>query len=109
MFGVGAFVGVLTVNWLGSIRGKLLAMWVGLVMACLHAYLLVVGIAVKSVPLICGSMFLGGASHIGLYVVVFLMMEKYGSRFVRMRVSAMMTLFNNGLFTGVFSVGLRDW
>ena len=59
-------------NLLGTFWGKTLAMRLCLFMACLHALALLAGGLTQSVPLLVVSQMLGGASHLGIFVLNFL-------------------------------------
>ena len=55
------------------------------------------------------AQFLGGACYVALYVLCFLILEKYGTPFMRVRISPILAIFNTGLVAGLFSLLLKGW
>ena len=109
MFGVGAVIGVILINFTATVIGKKTAICIAIGIACMHAYCLLFGAYLKNVILLVVSQSLGGFAHVALLVLGYLMLEKYGSPYIRNRISMTLTIFDIGLVPGVYSLIFPKW
>ena len=109
VMGVGAMIGVVFVNALGTFLGKLVAFRIGIALASIQGFLFVAGTYGKKVWMLAAANCLGGASHMAMIVLVILLLQRYGTTFVKPRVSAFFGVCNTGLAVAILSIASPHW
>ena len=109
MAGIGCIVGVVVINFIATIKGRVTGLKVAAFSGLVHGCLLVSGAFLRSHWMLAVSLFLGGVTHEGLLILTLLLLEKWGVGYVRVRVAIILNFFNNQLVVGLFSLVLPHW